>query len=439
MSKPFTSHFSWLDSGGVQQSITFAGLSIEMKQFEIPAFYKSPVIARVKDARKVTDPRKKDFTPTLVDFGPVQFLIPRHFGFCYGVENAIEISYRAIEENPGKRIFLLSQMIHNPEVNADLQAHGIRFIMDTEGNQFIPWDDINADDIVIIPAFGTTIEIEALLNAKGIESKKYNTTCPFVEKVWNRSEKLGQDKFTVIIHGKHKHEETRATFSHSYQGAPSLVIKDMADAEFVADVIMQRRPADKFYEKFQGRYSKGFDVSKDLRRVGVVNQTTMLATETQAIADFFKQVMTSKFGDANYKDHFADTRDTLCYATNDNQQATYGVLKEPADLAIVVGGYNSSNTSHIVELCAEKLPTFFIKSAEEIEGPDLINHFNYPAKRMENSESWLPKKEGIRIILTSGASCPDAAVDRVMQRILSFFDGVIPVEEAVERALATPQ
>lgn len=411
-----------------------------MKQFEVPAFYRSPVIGRLKDARKLLDPRKKDFSPTFLDFGPVAFLIPRHFGFCYGVENAIEISYRAIEENPGKRIFLLSQMIHNPEVNADLQAHGIEFIMDTEGHQFIPWEDVKSDDIVIIPAFGTTIEIEGILAEKGIEAKKYNTTCPFVEKVWNRSQKLGADDFTVIIHGKHKHEETRATFSHSYQSAPSLVIKNMADAQFVAAVIRGEASADEFYSKFEGRYSKGFDPARDLIRVGVVNQTTMLATETQAIAEFFKQTMEVKFGPEAIRHHFADTRDTLCYATNDNQQATYGVLEEHADLAIVVGGYNSSNTSHLVELCEEKVPTFFIKDVSEIDSSDLINHFNYPEKRMEQTQHWLPKdKNQVRIIITSGASCPDAVVDRVMQKVLSFFENTVTIEEAVARALSKNQ
>jgi 4-hydroxy-3-methylbut-2-enyl diphosphate reductase len=411
-----------------------------MKQFEIPAFYRSPVIGRIKDARKVMDPRKKDFTPSLLDFGPVAFLIPRHFGFCYGVENAIEISYRAIEENPGKRIFLLSQMIHNPEVNADLQSHGIEFIMDTEGHQFISWDEITGDDIVIIPAFGTTIEIEALLAEKGIETKKYNTTCPFVEKVWNRSQKLGTENFTVIIHGKHKHEETRATFSHSYQSAPSLVIKNMADAEFVAKVIRGELGAEAFYEKFEGRYSKGFNPAVDLKRVGVVNQTTMLATETQGIADFFKRTMEGLYGAEALKDHFADTRDTLCYATNDNQQATYGVLSAPADIAVVVGGYNSSNTSHIVELCEEKLPTYFIKDASEIESSGLIRHFNYPEKRMEETQNWLPtSKEQTRIILTSGASCPDAVVERVMQKILSFYKDTTDIDLAVARSLATSE
>lgn len=410
-----------------------------MKSFDVPEFYRSPIIARVKEARKITDPRKKDFSPSQLDFGPVRFLIPRHFGFCYGVENAIEISYRALEENPGKKIFLLSQMIHNPSVNEDLERRGIRFIMDTQGNQFVEWDELKSDDIVIIPAFGTTVEIMKLLVDKGIKVEKYNTTCPFVEKVWKRSDQLGKDDFTVIIHGKIKHEETRATFSHSYQGAPSVVILNMKEAEKLAKFIRRERPAADFYQEFAGKYSEGFDAEKDLDRVGVVNQTTMLASETQAIADFFKQTMIDLHGERDYKAHFADTRDTLCYATNDNQRATLGVLEEGADLALVVGGYNSSNTSHIVELCQEKMPTYFINSEAEIKNENEIHHFNYPEKKMEVSENWMPEKKPLRIILTSGASCPDATVDAVMQRVLGFFDRTKDFDEVLTEALATTE
>lgn len=183
-----------------------------MKQFEIPAFYRSPIIQQVKAKRKLVDPRKKDFSPTEIIFSNAVIVIPRHFGFCYGVENAIEKSYRALAENPDKNIFLLSEMIHNPEVNADLEANGIRFIQDTDGTQLIPFETLTPEDIVLIPAFGTTLEIEAILTKKGIDILTYNTTCPFVEKVWNRSQKLGDNSHTIVIHGKHDHEETRATF-----------------------------------------------------------------------------------------------------------------------------------------------------------------------------------------------------------------------------------
>ena len=363
----------------------------------------------------------------------MQFFIARHFGFCYGVENAIEISYKAIEENPDKRVFLLSQMIHNQEVNQDLQSRGIQFIMDTDGTQFIPWSELTKKDVVIIPAFGTTLETEHILLDKGIEVQKYNTTCPFVEKVWNRSEKLGTDDFTVIIHGKPKHEETRATFSHSSKGAPSIIVRDMNEAHQLGEYITGKKPIDNFFEEFDGQYSKNFDPLKDLKRVGVVNQTTMLATETQAIADYFKQLMSTQFGVDEIKKHFADTRDTLCYATNDNQDATYKLLETDADLAIVVGGYNSSNTSHLVELCERKFPTYFINSENEIISNKKIRHFNYHQKEKMITENYLPVKSPVKIILTSGASCPDTLVDRVLLRLLDFFDGSKKVEELLKK------
>lgn len=320
-------------------------------------------------------------------------------------------------------------MIHNQEVNNDLQSRGIQFIMDTDGRQFIPWEEINKDDVVIIPAFGTTVEIENLLLDKGVEVQKYNTTCPFVEKVWNRAEKLGKENYTVIIHGKPKHEETRATFSHSAQGAHSIVVRDIEDAKKLAAYILTERNKADFYEEFAWKHSEGFDPSRDLQRVGVVNQTTILATETQAIADYFRDVMIQKYGAENLKQHFADTRDTLCYATNDNQDSTYELLETDADLAIVVGGYNSSNTSHIVELCERKFPTYFINSEKEIKSASEIHHFNYHKKEKQITANFLPEKRPLKIILTSGASCPDTLIDRVMFRLLEFFPGAKSVEE----------
>lgn len=378
--------------------------------------------------RRLKDPRKQDFSPSVLDFGPVLFYIARHFGFCYGVENAIDISYKALEENPSRRVFLLSQMIHNQEVNEDLMRRGIKFIMDTDGRQFIPWEEINADDVVIIPAFGTTLEIENLLLDKGVEVQKYNTTCPFVEKVWNRAGKMGRDRYTVIIHGKAGHEETRATFSHASKEAPAIIVRDMEDAVSLGNYILGRAPASAFHQRFSGKVSPGFDPAAHLQRVGVVNQTTMLASETQQIADYFRTVMIEKYGVENIKEHFADTRDTLCYATNDNQDATYQLLETNADLALVVGGYNSSNTSHIAELCARKFPTYFINSEREIKSPDEVHHFDYHKKEKVVSQGFLPRKAQVRIVLTSGASCPDTLVDSVMLRVLEFFPAAKPVE-----------
>lgn len=402
-----------------------------MKKFEVPVFYRSPLISKIKKLRELKDPRKRDYSPTFLDFGPVEFLIARHFGFCYGVENAIEISYKAIEENPDKRIFLLSEMIHNPEVNGDLTSRGVKFISDTNGNQLIDWSEINHDDIVIIPAFGTTVETQNKLTEIGIEALKYDTTCPFVEKVWNRASSLGRNDFTVIVHGKHKHEETRATFSHSKENAPTIIVRNIEEAQILGRYILNELSKEKFFECFKDKFSEGFNPDIHLDKIGVVNQTTMLATETQAIADLLKDVMAKKYGEENIKKHFADTRDTLCYATHDNQRATLALLEQKADLAIVVGGYNSSNTSHIVELCEEKLPTYFISGSSKIIDSKKILHYNFHNNVELETENFLPQTGKTRIILTSGASCPDSIVDEVLMKIMSYFDNTKPVDEVL--------
>ena len=400
-----------------------------MKRFDVPYFYKSSFISNLKNLRKSDDPKKSDFEPAVLDFGPVRILLARHFGFCYGVENAIEIVYKTIENHPGRNIFLLSEMIHNPGVNSDLQNLGVRFLMDTAGKQIIEWDELSENDIVIIPAFGTTLEIENILKEKGINPYLFNTTCPFVEKVWNRSSSLGNNNFTVVIHGKHYHEETRATFSHSRKTAPSLIVKNIEEVKFLGSIILNETKEEKFYKFFKGKFSTGFDAKKDIIRIGVVNQTTMLAAETQEIVDYLRKVMIKKYGMENINEHFADTRDTLCYATNDNQEATYGLLRKETDLAIVVGGYNSSNTGHIVELCQEKLPTYFISSEEKILDSKRISHFDIQTKEEKITNNFLPLKDKINIALTSGASCPDATVEAVLRKLVSFFENAKSVEE----------
>ena len=379
------------------------------------------------------DKMKKDFTPTLLDFGSLKIYLARHFGFCYGVENAIEIAFRTVEENPDKKIYLLSEMIHNPQVNADLVAHGIRFLQDTYGKQLIPFEEITSDDIVLIPAFGTTLEIEDKLKRIGIKTEKYNTTCPFVEKVWNRSEVIAKKDYTIVIHGKPTHEETRATFSHAAENAPSVVLKDMAEAKELAKYITGEKQAAAFYNEFKGQYSVNFDVTKDLQRIGVVNQTTMLASDTQAITDFLKAVIIQTYKPLTTEERFADTRDTLCYATNDNQTAVAGLLETEADFAIVVGGYNSSNTSHLVELCEEKLPTYFINSAEKILSDKEILHHNFHTKEEVLTANYLPAKESVKILITSGASCPDALVEGVINKLVSFYRTTTTTEQVIEQ------
>jgi 4-hydroxy-3-methylbut-2-en-1-yl diphosphate reductase len=388
-----------------------------MKTFEVPLFYRSELISAIKKNRKENDKLKKDFSPTFLDYGNLHIYLARHFGFCYGVENAIEIAFKTIEENKGKRIFLLSEMIHNPQVNADLQSRGVQFLQDTYGKELIPIDTLTKDDVVIIPAFGTTLLMEKKLREKGIAIEKYNTTCPFVEKVWNRSEAIAKNGFTVIVHGKPKHEETRATFSHSAINTPTVVVKDMAETEILAKFITGEMPAEQFYETFKNQFSEGFNVENDLQKIGVVNQTTMLAEDTQAIADYLKMVMQNKYGASKIKEVFADTRDTLCYATNDNQTAVKELVQTEADLAIAIGGYNSSNTSHLVELCEEKLPTYYIDSAAKIISAQDILHFDFHNHIEKTTLNFLPKNNPTKILITSGASCPDALVEEVIEKL----------------------
>jgi 4-hydroxy-3-methylbut-2-enyl diphosphate reductase len=392
-----------------------------MRSFDIPEHFRSPIIGRIKAKRKELDSRKLDFSPTLLDFGTVKIQLARHFGFCFGVENAIEISYKAIFENPGKRIFLLSQMIHNQEVNEDLESRGVKFLMDTKGRELTSLDEVQQDDIVIIPAFGTSLEMEAKLKEIGVDCKKYNTTCPFVERVWKRASKLGDENFTVVIHGKPDHEETRATFSHAASSGAALIVADLEEAKTLSylmkstDTLQVER---EFSEKFNGRVSEGFNFSRDLENIGVVNQTTMIASETQEIADLLKDASTG----------FANTRDTLCYATNDNQNATIGALDEGgADLVVVVGGYNSSNTTHIVEICEKKKPTFFIRNELELEDDGLIHHFDIHKQERVVTRGFLSELIDLErvptVLLTSGASCPDASLERVLHKILDNFPG----------------
>lgn len=435
------------------------------KSFDIPEMYLSPIIKQVKDRFKITDPMKKDLSPTELDFGPVRFLIPRHFGFCYGVENAIDIAYRTVRDHPGRNIYLLSEMIHNPTVNEDLLAKGIRFLFDTDGTERISIDSLTEEDIVIVPAFGTTLEIEEKLKAKGINPYQYNTTCPFVEKVWKRGKQLGKKGYSLVVHGKHAHEETRATFSHSADHSAVVVVLNPEEAQILADIVTGKRPVADFEPHFGHKSTPGFDPLSDLEFFGVINQTTMLATETEEVMRILKAAAAERFGDGEVQQHFADTADTLCYATNENQSATYALADAKPDLAIVVGGYNSSNTMHLVEILEHHCPTFHIRDAGEIHGTASVQHFNQWTKDVLRTEGWLDvgragdlervefsqeegesgqeefsqqegksgqegdkKQKAVRIALTSGASCPDGLVDEVLLKLVSLFPGSADVE-----------
>ncbi len=394
--------------------------------------YKSPIIRKVKEATKITDPMKKDLEPTTLDFGPVQFYVPRFFGFCYGVENAIDIAYRAVEEHSDKNIYLLSEMIHNPTVNEDLLAKGVQFLFDTDGTERIPISSLNSDDIVIVPAFGTTVEIQEELQKVGIDPYEFNTTCPFVEKVWKRGKQLGKKEYSLVVHGKHRHEETRATFSQSAQHSAVVVVLNPEEAKVLAEIMTEKRPLSDFDEHFAHKATPGFNPLEDLKRFGVINQTTMLATETQEVMEILREAAIQKFGESDILEHFADTSDTLCYATNENQSATLALAEMDADIALVVGGYNSSNTMHLVEILEHSFPTYHVRDAGELHGLDEIIHFDQWKKEILQTKDWLDTaKKPVRIAITSGASCPDVLVDEVMLKVLSYFEGTKEVDDVI--------
>lgn len=402
------------------------------RRFDIPEYYRSALVSRIKEIRATADPRRLDLKPSVLDLGALRIKIARHFGFCFGVENAIEIAYRALRENPEQRVYLLSEMIHNPHVNADLKERGVMFIMSPDGQQLVSFASLEAGDIVIVPAFGTTPEMFAVMEQRGVDLRRYDATCPFVEKVWRRSAQLGADKYTVIIHGKESHEETRATFAHAVQAAHSLVIRDRAEAVRLAQFISSS-DFGSFAAVFSGRFSHGFDPAQHLERLGVVNQTTMLAGETREIAGILRMALVDRFGADNIKQHFADTRDTLCYATSENQESIRSMLESGGDIALVVGGYNSSNTSHLVELCQERVPTFYIKDADEILGREEIRHLELATHSVRVTRDWLPPdRSPVDVLLSAGASCPDVLVDQVIVRTAALLGLENRLEAALE-------
>lgn len=402
------------------------------KQYDLGQYsdlYRNSLFSHLKQMPFHADKMK----PFELDFGPASFRIARHFGFCKGVENAIEVAYEALVAHPDKRVFMISELIHNSFVNDDLKTRGLSFIKKANGEQLIPWEEIAPEDIVIIPAFGTTLEDMKALQDRNVKLEEWNATCRFVENVWFRARELGEQGYSIIIHGKFRHEETLSTLSHSRVYAPTVVVKNMQEAEILSDIILGKKDKALFFEYFAGKYSEGFDPEKDLDRVAVVNQTTMLATETAAISDHFKKVFLEKYSSTELNFHIANTRDTLCYATKNNQNATQRMLDHPADMAIVIGGRNSSNTSHLVELCEGQLPTYFIASERDILSRNRIRHYDFRAQEEQIINNFLPNKNPVNILLTSGASCPDAIVERVLWRLLENFEGLKSLEEILSK------
>lgn len=393
------------------------------RKFDIPDFYRSSLVTALKRARTHADSRKKDLSPSEIRDRGVTFKLARHFGFCYGVENAVEIAYRAVEENPDRRVFLLSEMIHNPHVNGDLEARGVRFLQKTDGTPLVPLSELAPRDVVIIPAFGTTLHMLEELEAREVDVRRYDTTCPFVEKVWKRAAQIGAQGYSLVVHGKHFHEETRATFSRCATYGPTVVVRNLEETQVLAGIIAGNVPVEKFHEVFAGKHSPDYDPEKHLMRLGVVNQTTMLAYETQAISSLLRQALLARFGQEALREHFADTRDTLCYATSENQDATHELVEAGGDICVIVGGYNSSNTSHLAKLCAGKVPAFFVQDEAEIVDAAVIRHLDLKTLQVTTSSGWLPAKRPLRILVTAGASCPDLLVERVLRRLSCVVNG----------------
>jgi 4-hydroxy-3-methylbut-2-enyl diphosphate reductase len=272
------------------------------------------------------------------------------------------------------------------------------------------------------------VEIQEKLQQQNIDPYEFDTTCPFVEKVWRKGRQLSEKGYSLVIHGKHRHEETRATLSHTAQHSPAVVVLNPEEAQILADILLEKRPADDFDTYFGHKCTEGFDPFTDLQSFGVINQTTMLANETQEVMEILKGAASERFGEEN----FADTSDTLCYATNENQSATYALTEQDLDLALVVGGYNSSNTMHIVEILEHHFPTYHVRDVNEIDGARSIRHYDQWNDEVKQTEDWLPDHETpLKVAVTSGASCPDVLVDEVMLELLSFFDGTHQTEEVM--------
>jgi 4-hydroxy-3-methylbut-2-enyl diphosphate reductase len=418
--------------------------AIYAQDAEAGAIYQSKLCAAIKALARRHE--RTATAPVLLDFGAVHYLVPSHFGFCLGVKNAIERAYETLTENPGKRVFMLSELIHNPFVNDDLIRRGLRYLQTDKGepHRAAPggpelWDTLTPDDVVIIPAFGATDEDKRRLIRKGISVRKYDATCMLVEKVWKAARVYGREGYTVVIHGKHEHEETKATFSNTRRYAPALIVRNMEETRQLGDIILNGPSNSQFQEVFAGKFTDGFSAERDLNRVAVVNQTTLLMNETREIISYLRDVFAEKFGrDEPGKQSRVGGQgrnDTLCYATQVNQDALARALAEPIDTAFVIGGKNSSNTYQLYRLCEQRLGprAFFIQSETNILSPRQAEHYVFPAKglpghggHVEIRPLWEeiatpPQGAPRRILVTGGASCPDGIIQQVICRINSFY------------------
>jgi 4-hydroxy-3-methylbut-2-enyl diphosphate reductase len=432
--------------------------------------YQSKLCAAIKKLARTHE--RTAAAPVALDFGAVQYLLPSHFGFCLGVKNAIERAYETLAENPGRRVFMLSELIHNPFVNEDLLRRGLRYLQTDKGKPYLVdgrvsqsaagettlWDTLAPEDIVIIPAFGATDDDKRRLVRKGVPVYQYDATCMLVEKVWKAARSLGQEGYTVVIHGKHEHEETKATFSNARRHAHAVIVRNLEETRRLGEIISSTDAAERtrFYTEFAGKYTPGFDVDRHLDRIAVVNQTTLLMNETLEIIDHLRAVYSGKYGDttAALRVGGGGKRDTLCYATQVNQDALGRALAEPLDAAFVIGGKNSSNTYQLHRLCEQRLGkrAFFIQSEANILSRDAVEHYVFPAKGPVGGHAAgnveihplppIDPARPFRVLLTGGASCPDGIIQQVITRINSLFppDKIREIDtvlQEIERAVDT--
>ena len=352
--------------------------------------------------------------------GGLTVKLAKEFGFCYGVERAIDLAYAArkffTEHAPHTPIYLLGEIIHNPEVNDQIRNMGIQIISPKPTDEEL--ERLQTGDVVIIPAFGTEVGTRKKLEAIGCEL--VDTTCGDVMSVWKRVRQYSKENVTSIIHGKAKHEETKATTSQAraYGNGHYLVVFNLAETDYVCDYILKGGDKHEFLQKFEGAYSAGFDPDLQLQAVGVANQTTMLRGETEEVQRRFRATMEKKHGPNTFEKHFRFF-DTICGATQDRQDALEKMLLNPPNLLIVVGGYNSSNTSHLAEMGESKLPTYFIKNATKMQSDKLIIHFNLHKKQEEETRDWFPAGD-LTVGITAGASCPNNLIEDTIRRLFEL-------------------
>jgi len=361
--------------------------------------YESPLIAEI---------RANDYRLTR---GDVTIRLAEAFGFCWGVERAVAMAYETRQHFPSERIWITNEIIHNPSVNQRLREMKVEFIAVEKGIK--DFSGVAKGDVVILPAFGASVQEMQLLSDRGCTI--VDTTCPWVSKVWNTVEKHKRVEYTSIIHGKYNHEETIATSSFA---GTYLVVLNLDQAQYVADYILNGGDPTEFLAKFKNAHSEGFDPDRDLERVGVANQTTMLKSETEQIGKLFERTMMKKYGPEHLNDHFL-AFNTICDATQERQDAMLTLVEEKLDLMVVIGGYNSSNTTHLQEIAIERdIPSFHIDSSDRIGPGNRIEH--KPLGRdLEITENWLADGH-LTIGVTSGASTPDKIVEQVIEKILEL-------------------